>query len=138
MVVKIPKGGGTNFRGIGLVEVPRKAISGIINIWTLSSIQFYDALHVFCAGRGTRTSTLKENLIQQLIAMRETSLHYILLELRKAYHDLETDRFIDILAGYGVGPKRLRILRIYWVQIQMAAKEGGGGITNSYSRATVG
>ena len=38
MLMKIPKGGGTNFRGIGLVEVMWKAISGFINGRILSSI----------------------------------------------------------------------------------------------------
>ena len=32
---------------------------------------------------------------------------------------------MNILAGYGVGPRKLRILRTYWARIQMAAKVGG-------------
>ena len=63
MVVMIPKAGGTDFRGIGLVEVLWKAISGIINIWILSSIHFHDALHGFCAERGTGASTLEANIL---------------------------------------------------------------------------
>ena len=66
----IPNGEGTNFRGIGLVEVLWKAISNIINLWLSSSIQFHDALNEFCAGRGMGTATLEENLLQQLISMR--------------------------------------------------------------------
>ena len=58
MVVIIPKGGGTDFIGIDLVEILRKAISGIINRWISYSIQFRDALHGFRAGRGTETTTL--------------------------------------------------------------------------------
>ena len=69
-VVMIPKGEGTNFRGIGLVEVTWKAISGIINHRIYSSIQFHNALHIFFVGRGTETTTLKEKLLQKLIAMR--------------------------------------------------------------------
>ena len=83
-VVMIPKGGGTNFRGIGLVEVLWKAISGINNCRTSSSIQFHDDLHGFCAGIGTGTTTLKAKLLQQLIAMMETVLHSIFPDLRKA------------------------------------------------------
>ena len=90
-VVVIPKGKGTNFRGIGLVEVLWKSISGIINFRILSSIQFHDAVHGFHAGRGTGTTTLKTKLIQNLIVMRETVLHSILLELRKAYNTLNID-----------------------------------------------
>ena len=58
-VVMISKGGGNNFRGVGMVEVLWKAISGIINRWISSSIQFHDDLHGFCAGIGTGTSTLE-------------------------------------------------------------------------------
>ena len=50
-VVMIPKGVGTNFRGIFLVEVLWKAIYGIINRQISYSIQFHDVLYGFCAGR---------------------------------------------------------------------------------------
>ena len=113
-----------------------KVISGVINLRILSSIQFHDALHVFCAGRGTGTSTLEAKLLHQLIAMRETVLHSIFLNLRKAYNNLERYRCLDILSGYGVGARTLRILRTYWAQIQMAAK--AGGIMDLSSRATTG
>ena len=43
----------------------------------------------FRAGRGTETSTLEENLLHQLIDMRETVLHAIILDLRKAYDALD-------------------------------------------------
>ena len=59
------------------------------------------------------TATLEANLLQQLIAMRETVLHYIFLNLRKAYDDLYRYRCMDILKGYGVGPRTLHILRTY-------------------------
>ena len=109
-MVIIPKGGGTDFRGIGLVEVLWKAISGIIYCQISSSIQFHDALHGFCAGRGTGTANLYYNLIQNIIYMGEKVIHSIFLDLRKAYDALERDRCLDILAGYGVGPGTLYIL----------------------------
>ena len=108
----IPKGGGTNFQGIGLVEFLWKLISGIINFQLSSSIRFHDNLDGFCAGRGTGTSTLEENLLQKLIAMRETVLHAIFLDLHKAYDDLDRECCIDILLGCGVGSRKLRILRM--------------------------
>ena len=125
MVVMIPKGGDTNFRVIGLVEVLWKAISGIINRRLSSSIQFHDALNGFCTDRGTGIPTLKANLRQYLIAMREMVLYSIFLDIHKAYNTLERYRCLDILAGCGVGPRTLRILRTYWAWIQMAAKAGG-------------
>ena len=56
--------------------------------------------------------------------MRETVLHAILLDLHKAYNDLDRDRCIDILSGYGVDIRMLRILWTYWVWFHMAAKVG--------------
>ena len=109
----IPKGVGTEFKGIGLVEVLWKAIFGIINIQIVSSIQLNDALHGFRAGRRTGTATLKDKLLQQLINMRDIVLHSILPNLRKDYDALDRDLCLDILEGYGVGPRTIRILRTY-------------------------
>ena len=120
----ILKGGGIYFWGIGLVEVLWKAISGIINHRLLSSIQFYDVLCEFCAGRGMGTSTLKVKLLQNLIRMRETVLHAIFLYLHKAYGALDREICLDILAGYGLGPRKIRILRTYWSRLHMASKVG--------------
>ena len=92
----------------------------------MSFIQFHDTLHGFRAGRGTGTTTLKAKLLQKIIAMKETVLHAIFLDLPKAYNALDRDRCLDILVGYGVGPRTLRILRTYWFQIQMATNVGGG------------
>ena len=81
MVMMIPNEGGTNLRGIGLVEVLWKAIYGITNCWLLSFIQFHNVLYSFHAGRGTRNTTIKAKLIQRLIAMRVMFLHAIFLDL---------------------------------------------------------
>ena len=88
-VVLIPKGGGTDFWGLGLVEVLCKAISGIISRRLSSSIQSHEVLHGFCVGRGKGTATLKANLLQQIITMRETVPHAIFLDMIKAYDALD-------------------------------------------------
>ena len=49
----------------------------------------------------------------------------IFLELHKAYNALDRDRFVDILEGYGVGPRSCRILQTYWDQFRMVARAGG-------------
>ena len=133
----IPKGGGTDFLRIGLVEVLWKAISGIINRQLLSSIQFHDALRGFCAGKGMGTATLEANLIQQLISIKETVLHAIFLDLRKACDALYRDHGLDILAGYGVGNRTLCILCKYWVQLYMVEKAVGHYETNFQSHCKV-
>ena len=139
-VVVMPKGVGTDFRGIGLVEVLWKAIPGIINFRVLSSIQFHDNLHGFRAGKGKGTTTLKAKLIHHLIAMRYTVIHYIFLDLRKSYDTLGRDCCLDILSGYGVGPRTLLILQTYLVRLQMVEKAGGhyGPVFHSYHGVTKG
>ena len=64
-------------------------------------------------------------MLQQNIYMKETVLYAIFLDLRKAYDALDRDQCIDILSGYEVGPRTIRILQTYWVGLQVAAKAGG-------------
>ena len=89
MVVMVRKWVGTNFQGFGLVEVLCKAISVIINCRLSSSIQFHDVLCGFCARRGTGTTTLEAKLLLNIISVRETFLHVIFLDMRKAYYALD-------------------------------------------------
>ena len=91
-------------------------------------------------GRGTGTSTLEANLIHRIIAKRDTVLHYIFLDLKKAYDALDREHCLDILAGYGVGPRKISILRTYWDRIQMVEKSGGhyGTVLQSHHRVTQG
>ena len=109
----IYKGVSTDFIGIGLVEVLWKAISGIINFRILSFIQLHDALHVFHKGTGTGTATLEAKLLQHIIAMRDTVLRFIFLDMHKADDALDRDQCLDILEGYGVGPRTLRKNNLY-------------------------
>ena len=52
-------------------------------------------------------------------------LHSILSDLRKSYGALDRVHYLDIMAGYGVGHRNIRILQTYWVGLQVAAKAGG-------------
>ena len=42
--------------------------------------------------------------------MREEFLHTILLDLHKAYGNLDRSMCLDILEGYGMGTRDLRLL----------------------------
>ena len=79
MVVLVPKGGGGEFWGIGLLEVLCKTVTGLLNRHFTSAICFHDVLHGFQAGRGTSTVTLKANLIQQFTAIRSDFLHELFM-----------------------------------------------------------
>ena len=52
-VVFIPKGN-RNFRGIGLVEVILKAVSGVANFLIGAAVDFHNTLHRFRSGRPCR------------------------------------------------------------------------------------
>ena len=90
-----------------------------------TAITYHDALHGFRAGRGTGTATLEANLLQQLATMREEVLYVIFLDLTKAYDALDRSRILEILEGYGVGPRARQLLRAYWGKSMMVAPAGG-------------
>ena len=69
-VVLIPKGNGNDIRGIGLMDVLWKTMTGILNLHLSMAIQFHDKLHVFCIDRGIGTAPLDAELLQKLTVMR--------------------------------------------------------------------
>ena len=68
-VVIIPKGGG-DFRGIRLIELLWKSLSGVIHRRIGAAVQFHDMLHGFWEGRGAGTAYIESKLLQQLTEMR--------------------------------------------------------------------
>ena len=57
--------------------------------------------------------------------MREEVLHMIFLDLHKSYDALARSRCLEILEGYVVVPRSLRLLCRYCERIQMVMREGG-------------
>ena len=55
----------------------------------------------------------------------EEFLYVIFLDLHKAYEALDRSRCLEILEGYGVGPRSRRILQSYWRRLRMVARAGG-------------
>ena len=109
-VVLIPKGK-KDYWGIVLMEVMWKVVTAILNRRFTASITNHDFLHGFRAGRGTGTTTLEAKLLQQLAALRGEVLYVIFLDLHKAYDALDRSRCLEILEGYGVGPKARKLLQ---------------------------
>ena len=91
----------------------------------MASIAFHDFLHGFRSGRGTGTATLEAKLLQQLVSLMEEVLYVIFLDLHKAYDALDRSRCLEILEGYGVGPRARRLLQTYWRRLTMVARAGG-------------
>ena len=46
----------------------------------------------------------------------------IFLDLHKAYDALDRSRCLEILEGYGVGPRASRLLRTYWWRLSMVTR----------------
>ena len=69
-------------------------------------------------------------LIQKVMATREEVLYMIFLDLHKAHDALKRSRCLEILKGYGMGPKDLFVLRRYIERLQMMAQAGGYYIEN--------
>ena len=38
---------------------------------------------------------------------------------------MDRSRYMDILEGYGVGPRALRLLHRYWEKLKMVLRTGG-------------
>ena len=111
-VVLLPKGNG-GYRGIGLLEISWKVIESIINRQIAKKVEFHDALHGFCANPGTGTACIEVKILQQLSKMVQTTLHFIFLDLLRAYDTVNRERLLEILEGYGVGPNALGLLKYY-------------------------
>ena len=102
--------GGKGLPGIGLVEVMRKVVVAILNCRFTASITYQDFLHGFRAGCRTGTTTLEAKLLQKLAALKEEVLYMIFLDLHKAYDALDRSRYLEILEGYGIGPRSRKLL----------------------------
>ena len=69
-VVLVSKGGGKDFRGIGLVEVMWKDTTGILNRQLTAVNTYHNILHGFNAVRGMGTAILKAKDLHHLTFMR--------------------------------------------------------------------
>ena len=56
--------------------------------------------------------------------MIQSTLHFIFLDLRKAYDNVDRERLLEILEGYDVGPNALGLLKFYWDNQCCVAKCG--------------
>ena len=56
--------------------------------------------------------------------MVQKTLHFIFLDLQKAYDTVDRERLLEILEGYGVCPNALGLLTFYWNSQRCVAKSG--------------
>ena len=102
-----------------------KIVTEILNHHLTAVIQFHDALHDLCTGRGARTSSLKFNLIQKLMAMRDYVLYEIFLYFHKVYYTMDRGHCLNVLTLYVIDSQDLRLLQSYWDYLSMVACYGG-------------
>ena len=57
---------------------------------------------------------MEAKLEQQLVGIVHEPLFQVFIGVRKAYESLDRGRCMEILRGYGLGPKLQRILQQYW------------------------
>jgi hypothetical protein len=88
-------------------------------------IDFDDSIHGFRAERGTSTANIEAKLQMQLSCVRRQTLYQVFIDLAKAYDTLDQGRTLDILEGYEVGKRTLRLLKIFWDSLLDVARQGG-------------
>ena len=94
-----------DYHDISLVEVIWKVVTAVLNRRLTASITFHNFLHGFWAGRGKGTATLEAKLLQTLASLREKVMYVIFRDLHKVHDALDRSRCLEILEGYGVGPR---------------------------------
>jgi hypothetical protein len=61
----------------------------------------------------------------QLSCVRRKTLYQVFIDLAKAYDTLNRGRTLEILEGYGVGKRILRLLKNFWDSLLVVARQGG-------------
>ena len=86
------------------------------------------------------TISLESKLLHKLTKMKEGVLYKILFELRKAYDYLDREHCLEILVGYGIGPRTDMVLWFYWEHLLMVAQVGRycGSPFKDYQEVTQG
>jgi hypothetical protein len=122
IIVLLPKGKG-NYHGIGLLNPICNAI-GKEMVARFSVVQLKNYLHCGLPKWGMGKAIVEVKLQQQLVWVDQDPLCQTYLDLRKAYDALYWGHCLKILAGYGVGPKLLRLQKQFWKNPKMCVMLG--------------
>jgi hypothetical protein len=121
----LPKPDGGGVRGIGLLEVAWKLTEAIIDSRVKRKGKLHDCIHGFTSMRGCGTATVEAKLQQELASILKVPLYMIFLDLKKAYDTLDRPRALQILKEYGIGPRLLKVLKSFWNQQRIVARQAG-------------
>jgi hypothetical protein len=109
--------------GIGLLGPCWKVVEKIMVHW-MGAIDFHPCLHGGMPKQGTGMATIKAKLAQQLACLEQEPLYQGFVDLRKAYNRLNHAKCLEIMTGYGVGPKLLHLQEKFWDQAEMVCRAG--------------
>ena len=88
----------------------------IIDTLIKKAVTYHDVLHRFRAGRGMGTAIMELKLAQELAIVGQYPLVLVLLDIIKAYNNLDCGQILKTLEGYLVGPKIQGILTEFWAR----------------------
>ena len=122
VLVLTPKGNVDTW-GIGLLEFIWKVVEAVIDTQIKISVQYHDAFHRFHAGRKTETLIMELKLAQELVSVYQGPLLLVLLDLSKAYDNIDRRILLQTLARYGTGPKLRVLLAEFWLPQEVVTRQ---------------
>jgi hypothetical protein len=91
----------------------------------LKAFNLHDLLHGCCDKRGSGTARIEAKLAQQLAHLEQAPFYGVFLDLKKAFDSMDRERCLLILEGYGVGPRMIRLIRIFWCNAVLVCRASG-------------
>jgi hypothetical protein len=123
VIILLPKGGG-DFQGIGLLDPCWKVVEKNM-VCQMGTIDLHPCLHRGMPKQGTGTATIEAKLAQQLAWVEQEPLFQVFVDLCTAYNHINREKCLEIMTGYGVGLKLLRLQEKIWDQAEMVCCAGG-------------
>ena len=112
ILVLIPKAD-SKYRGIGLLDTVWKVCSSIINARINDKIEYHKSLHGFRQSRGTGTAKCEAKLLIRKAEHDNKTIFQAFIDLSKAYYSISRKKIMEILKGYGVGPRCLKLIECF-------------------------
>ena len=100
-------------------------MEAIIDTRLRESFCLHNVLHGFRAGRGTGTTILELNLVQELASVDQYPLFLVFIDLQKAHDTVYCGCLLTTLRGYGAGPHMCRLLAVFWYQQEVVTRQNG-------------
>jgi hypothetical protein len=91
----------------------------------LNTFDLHNSLHGCRDKRGTGTAGIEAKLAQQLAHLEQAPFYGVFLDLKKAFDSMDRERCLMILEGYGVGPRMIRLIWIFWRNAVLVCRASG-------------